>query len=464
MKKIICFICIAAAAVFPFAACAGGISDPLKLDIPVYAADGPRMDIAAYHAPSPSFSEQKDFDDIAALGLNIIVPEAHAYNFSENPAGKIVLLDRMQQAGLQVILQDKDLQHNLLPASPNTWNTKNLHHYITHPAVYGVDIRDEPHAAEIPGLRLLHEKWNAEVEAGNIPKDKVFFVNLALEMDIGKQDNLDKYMEEVRPPLLSYDFYAPHHAAVGDPQSDLVSKTGFFAFIDQAANTARRYSQEWGREVPLNVIMLGAGHRVGGHIRYKNIDQTDLRWQIGAAMSFGVKFISFYNYSHITDGVFEEMLQHVLNPSTGEKTELYYDMQAVLQELRKWDRVFMNFNRLDTAMVPGSHGMMNLMLSMTRNTIDPEELDGIKSIVSTQDAFVGAFEDADGRKGYMAYNASLPWDEKNATVTVTFDNKKYRAVQVYEKGEPVIKPVNKQTVALRLRPGESQFFIPLEKK
>ena len=433
-----------------------------RLDIPVYSKSE-RMTLGVYHAPSPFWKDtQQNFDDIAEMGLNLIIPEQGTMNFAVGPQGNVKYLDFTFEAGkkvpwgLKTMVCDRDLSNNLTPAAPFSFNTKNLKYYIKHPAVYGVEVRDEPAASEFDDIKLLQDKWNIEVEKGVIPADKLFYVNLWI------RDNmyLDEYMQTVKPPILSFDHY-PFLEDLFTGEYNI--KPYAFRFFDECAYAAKKYSAEWGREVPVHAIVLSAQHLVG-NVKYKEINPADLRWQVGAAMSFGIKLISFYNFSYINTRPDDFYYQQVIDPDTGEKTQLYYDMQEVLLELREWDYVYTKFDWLDTATIYGSREEWNLLLSYTDNAgnIEPQDLEGIKSVVSSEDGFISAYKDAKGRLGYFAYNAAAPWEEKTANTTIQFKDAKIKAVQVYERGVPVVKPLEKnQKITLSLGAGESKFIIPL---
>ena len=402
------------------------------------------MRIGIYHAPSPLFLRQEDFDLIAAMGVDLLIVEHFTANFDLDPASALQQLDRAHAAGLKMAVHDPSLQHNLQPAT-TAWNIQNVAQYIHHPAFYGVEVRDEPNANEYPNIKTLYDKWR-EV----FPADKWFYINLfpnyANEQQLGSPDYrqyVRSYMEVVGTEYLSYD----HYPLVEDGSV----RSNYFANLDVVGAAAKDYS------VPLHAIILTAGH-----LSYRDITLKDLRWQVACVMAFGARAISHYNYQHKEPGHEEEYAQACIFEDSGAPTPLYYAVQAVNREIKAWDRVYLRFQWEGVAPIRGSGGAANPMLAtIVDSRIDPEAVEGIKTILSDEDLLCGVFTDAKGNKGYMLVNASNPGSDTSASLTVEFDTK-YTGVMLYENGASkrvALDEAGKAT--LNLPSGEGKFLIPI---
>ena len=437
MKKT-CYVLFAVMlTVFTLTTCTGD-----ELRIPQY--DGNlRMRIGIYHAPAPNFLSQEDFNLIADMGIDLLIPEHSTTNFDLNSTSALMQLDHAQKAGLMITVHDPSLQHNLRRTTTD-WDTKNVPLYIDHPAFYGVEIKDEPNMDEYKNIKILYDKWKTV-----FPPDKWFYINLFPGIASHKQLGTDVYRQYVRDYMmtvgtdyLSYD----HYPLMGDG----TVRGEYFRDLDVLGSTARDYS------VPLHSIILTAGH-----LGYKAITEADIRWQVACVMTFGARAISLYNFHH-KEG---DNAEACINSDDGKPTPLYYYVRTVNREIKAWDNVYLCFKWEGVAPVAGSHGKPNAMLaSIVDSYIKPDGIEGLKSIVSDEDVLCGIFKDTEGGMGYMVTNATNPGEKIPASLTVAFE-KKYKGVMVYEKGKSRIITLDRYGKAkINLEPGEGKFLIPLKKK
>jgi len=455
-------------------------------DSAIYAGDK-RIEIGAYHAPT-IFASQADMDDIAAAGISLIITERDMGDFNryvsdtrypQTPQERIAILDRAHNAGIKMIMQDGALQGNLETAN-NSWDTKNVQYYKNHPALYGVDIRDEPAFSEFSTLAALKTNfYNA------FPSDKLFFVNLFPSFvspaltggSAGEwysessqrsrwRGYVDSHMSVVQPPLLAYD----HYALMAGPAGNSI-RSAFFHDLEYV----RRKASAAG--IPAMTAIQSAGENLGAISNYKWVTTEDLRWQMACAMAYGYEMITHYSYALRGADV-----QSAIDHDTGEKLDLYYYMQTANLEIRKWDGIYMNYGWRGTAALGGDNTRLfnptaNLGLSPTVVTGNPfnniasggnAAISGFGALTAAtlpnnnQAALIGHFEDDAGNKGYMLTNATRPNADTPVSVTCTFASA-YGAVLIYTKGIPTIVPLNgSNQIILTLEPGEGRFVVPLK--
>jgi uncharacterized repeat protein (TIGR02543 family) len=177
---------------------------------------------------------------------------------------------------------------------------------------------------------------------------------------------------------------------------------------------------------------------------------------MAAIMAFGYDSIAHYVYSP-TDTTHYGVVKE-----DGQKTEVYYAIQTANLEIRKWDHVYESFvnGYQGTAVVPGSHGISDIKLDFFQYGLLLDEIPEIKFAESSEYLLIGYFKDSNGNAGFMVTNASHPGENKNATVTMEFDEK-YAGLQVYDKGEMDIIRLEDNQITFEIESSCGVFIIPL---
>ena len=447
MKKLALFTVLLFAFCFPAAACknggGGGDGDEVEYIAREYGSAAKPLYIAAYDAPDSNYAAQEYFDDLADAGVNLLIPQPGSFG---NSASREILLDRAQAAGMKTMATDNGLSNE------GSWNTSQLEQYMSHPAFAGVHIKDEPGTGDFNVLAQKSALWKQfTVDNSGQMSDKLFYVNLFPGyVTPGYKQYVTDYVDMVKPQFISYDYYP---LLGGQPVAGAVKiRQSYFIELDMISHIAKQNG------IPVWSIILTAGHEAMGDV-YHTPDAMWLRWQMAVVMTYGVRSIAHYNYRPMG------ARHYAFIDFNGKRTAVFDAVKTANLEVRAWENVYMNFEWEGTAGIIGSHGRLNLMLYALEYSLFKDEIDGVNNIVSTDDILCGVFKDAEGRPGYMLTNATNPYEEKSAAVTVGFDEE-YKGVIVYEKGVPrdVIGLDKNNKVKVDLEPGEGKFLIPLMKK
>ena len=198
--------------------------------------------------------------------------------------------------------------------------------------------------------------------------------------------------------------------------------------------------------------------------------EDDMRYTSYVNLAYGVKGLAYFCYMSPGippyDGEFAEdewamvYYEDVDDWSTYYKTEIWYDVQTVNNELKGLDHVLLSFDWQGVMKSIGSEattsaGVNNFLTA--KNWL--RKHDGIKKFTSTEDAILGVFTDENGYDGFMLVNfADTYYDREN---TVTLELRGATRAMVYIAGQPQMVELENGTYTVTLAPGEGQFIIPL---
>lgn len=195
-------------------------------------------------------------------------------------------LDAVRAAGLKAFVIDRSIRadgKNLsLPPAEIETRVRTLTDKVgTHPAVYGYYLRDEPPSVDYPGLKL----WADAVRAADpdaVPYINLFpnYVPLAAIQSWGLKnydDYVERYIETVKPPFVSYDHYAL--------MDDGTLRGGYFQNLESVRAAALKHG------IPFWNIVLG-----NSHFHYAEPSPAGLRFQAYTTLAYGARGISYFTY------------------------------------------------------------------------------------------------------------------------------------------------------------------------
>lgn len=147
----------------------------------------------------------------------------------------------------------------------------------------------------------------------------------------------------------------------------------------------------------------------------------------------------------------------------GRKTDIYYKIKAVQEEVHAFEDVYFNFDWKSVMTVLGKENEVGYCEGFTYLdegfAIDTHER--IAEYSCQQDTLIGCFEDKEGYDGFMITNYANPADNKTDRVSLTFNDAK--AVAVYRLAEKRVLLLNEDgTFNITLQPGEGIFVVPLK--
>lgn len=472
MKKAFGRICVAAAALLMFSA--GSCAEPFQAnlkDVPSYP-EAEDFRFVAYMAPPPANSGAGEFADnpdymtienyrtMAECGFN------YTTGMYENTKELYLKgMDLAEQVGMKYYVRDYSFAEGCIEGIIAAANSREeaesmlkeqekfikarFEEYSRHEGFAGVLAVDEPSTVRYDAIAVMN-KWYVE----NFP-DSEFQVNLlptyaSQSQLFGSGSSEKKYAEDyvgyfneyVNPSVLSYDHYALSKTGTTNKMS-----ATYLQNLEVFATEAKRTDK------PFYVFL-----QTLGHWDYRTMEYyRDIAWQVYTAMAYGAAGAQTFTYwTNLSNGETEKITSALVDRE-GNKMPAWYAMQEVIEEVRSFENVYMNFEWQGVLPVVADKYAGN---SMTDFLMSPlKSHDRIVSVSATEDAIIGAFKDAEGRDGFMISNITDPADALASEVTVEF--KDADKVVVYKKGRTLIYPLKKGRTTFCLGSGEGWFVIPL---
>lgn len=234
--------------------------------------------IVAYPGPPLAEVNAARYREIAEAGIDVIVPGNGTFTAAQN----LRAMDLAQAAGLRVIPIDTRI-YPFHPAGVRSVDEPTLKAVVTdyrdHPAFAGYTIKDEPSADLFPALQRLRDRL-LEKDPDHEP-----FINLfpsyGSPAQLGIADfraYVRRYLETVKPRVLSYDFYPLRNEVTVD--------AGWFNDLTIVRDEARRAN------ISFWVFMQSEG--IKGYLRVPN--RAEVFWQASTALAYGARGICWFTY------------------------------------------------------------------------------------------------------------------------------------------------------------------------
>ena len=194
------------------------------------------------------------------------------------------------------------------------------------------------------------------------------------------------------------------------------------------------------------------------HYDYRKLNETDLRFMINVALTYGGRALQYFTcVNYEPGGTFEG--NGLLSGDGLTKYDEYYMAKTVNEENLKWDHIFMNFDWQETMLVKGYNNLFeNVNFTHCKN--DVSKLDGVKSLTSNEDLIVGRFDGQNNDTGYMITNFNDCVSNKNASITIEFENSSVDKAIVYHRGEQSLTSIEGAKLDLEITTGDAYFVIP----
>jgi len=191
--------------------------------------------------------------------------------------------------------------------------------------------------------------------------------------------------------------------------------------------------------------------------------KADIGFQMYSALAYGVKEFGYFTYwIHwgTTDPAAETFYDAMIMPpeksgGPGIKTECYYAVQAMNNELEKFDHVMLNYNWQGTMAVAPDGKTKSSVLSKVADYKNER----IKDVTVSEETIIGCLKDGNGYDGYMLVNATEPSENKTDEITISF----YKATKAiaYINGEEQTITLKDGSYTFKLGAGEGVFVIPI---
>lgn len=382
---------------------------------------------------APLMTTQEDanfrYAEIAEAGMKM------AYTLhDENKDADMLMraLDAAAANGIKIMVS--------LPAGNAKASISTVEKTKDHPAVIGYNMADEPGATAFNDLGKLRDRIKELVG-----EDKIVMCNMlpnyAPEWVYGDfkdvegtkyQVFLDKYMQIVKPDVLSFD----HYPFMRSKDTDRSRISLMLKNLSDIRNAGAKHNVDtWG--------FVQNSSWEGTRIP----DENELRFVCNIHLIFGLKSYSYFLYCQPSDqtgveGIFEGMLTY-----QGEKTDIYYRVQKQNQELNAMKGVFLNYDHKAFVV----HNLHEAHVKSIDSALLVETYNEFKAVKSDGQLLIGCF-DKDGKTGLYVMN----FDYTEGTKATLELNGKVDFKVWGAGGLEQMKKAGK--VSLELRPGEAKFI------
>lgn len=224
-------------------------------------------------------------------------------------------------------------------------------------------------------------------------------------------------------------------------------------------------AEEYG--INFDVLLQTWAWRNNASDKYRICQKDDLYWQMNQLMGFGVDTFIFYTYAaksapnYYNSGTYHPNNSTFINYE-GEKTDIYYNMQTIMSEMKKFEKVIRHFDY--TASATYKVLPLDALEGYTYETND--SLKKVTDVKLEQGDLALVNEMYDEEKGnymYLLQNIHDPSNGKSFDTTinaeVTFSDE-YNYVAVYFKGEVSYHKLVDHKYSTVLSAGYAEFLLP----
>jgi len=280
--------------------------------------------------PASFFSEER-IREVADCGINLVMG---AYGVEMNRQA----LEYCQKLGVRYMLYDARIGEAMRePERLEELIAAVCADYREYPALHSYHITDEPSADRFPLLARVVEAFR-RYDPGHIAYINLF-PNYANEQQLGTptyEEHLRRYMDTVKPELLSYDHYHlltpdrpaepvditdPREAGIYAAAQRRVDRAGFYDNLEDI----RRFGLEYG--VPYMLIILLTEH---GPYRY--LRREEISYEIWQTLAYGCSYLSYFTYWTPGDDPVWHFRNGIIS-ADGEKCQHYWDVQALNRQI-----------------------------------------------------------------------------------------------------------------------------------
>lgn len=446
-------------------------------EVPDYSDSTARMNMYAYISPTngyytnaagqqvftgdhrsiETYQEYKDcgFDTLMLLGNDAYWGE----DFETSQLKKN--MDMCQEVGLKCIvfdhrIHDYSATKDTLIGEGKQFATmedlvaeiaKCMEPYKEHPAFYGLSLFDEPKYNQL-------EAMGQTIRAIKTVKEDTFvhtvllplLNNMDMEYFTGEpfgtatfdsyKTYIDKYLKESGQNYFGYDDYPIREDGI---------LSSYFRCLQVAVSEAAKQNAD--------TFLTVQSNSQAGYLKLPN--ESELRFQTSAALSFGVKNLLYFTYWMFPNRSIESYTGAIMDDK-GEKM-IYDEVQRVNQDTQEMAKVLLHFDYEKAYFTFDKETSITAPLYF--GALESSELDNVEAVnVSQATIMTQLHDDEKDITGYMVMNASEPEDAVSDEVSVKFTD--YKFATVYRKGVPETVGLADGTVELTIDCGDCVFVIP----
>ena len=471
MKNIKCLICVllvACLSLGAFSSCGMGYASK----IPEYPEH--EFELSGFWAPyeisEASFKQYKEAGFTTMAFINHALPKTSENQFYLGSERTMKALELCKKVGLKVILNYNDWVATWASGDEDYNSATPFSKYDLYgeykDIITGVHICDEPYVKHIEqyGNKTLVEDFK------KVYPNAKFIVNL-IPITAYTSRGFDSYeemmeiyeetfMEPFENPFVSVDVYPFHQDNVNDDRTLALN-------YEYIANSAKKYGVK-----PGYILQSSVGGADEGKKEFEmELSESDLRWEINAALAFGSDSLQYYCYS-VPKGFDDEgneisnMYDYCILNRDNTPSPVYYSLQKLHKEIQSVADVLLSYDWDKSLGVNGSEDMLYRVdaLSYDEN-YDDEKFDNPKHYVeatATRDLLVSRFTSEKYGEAYMLTN----FTDRGFTNNIDLTLRDCKAVAIYGGAEwtdtpEIVKLGEDGKLPLKLAYGEAVFVLPL---
>ncbi len=456
--------------------------DDKQIELAAYA--GPRRagyrnynEVLGAHPDDPvegweGWITEEGFQDYVDCGFTYLLPEYDAFYDTGKPFLNSNLYEYMELAEKMNIPVVVSAEQLVLMTSSDDYRlnddmkamlTELVGTLSTYECFKGFSFRDEPDYSSAKTFGSVKDYLTS------MKSDLFFFTSL-----------LPIYADPVR---LTNNYTGNAQAAYEDYIDAFMDETGTFAYdhyplILEPISGETRVDSTWlqnlrmvaenakEKDCDAGITIQSCGFGEAGKEETKEHKRTpktkaDISYQVYSALAYGMKYITYFTYwEHWNAGDREDFYSAMVlypekNGQEPIKTETYYAVKEVNEEIKKFDHVFLDFDWQGTMAVTKEDAPKSPLLAEAGKYTSPR----IASATATEETIIGCMKDDEGYDGFMIVNMTDPAKNVSDSVTVTFE-KATKAI-VYVQGEAQTVELNDGSYTFDLTAGEGIFVIPI---
>ena len=419
---------------------------------------------APYEITEESFQQYKDVGFTTLAMINHSLKNNSRDQFYLGSQRTMKALEICKKVGLNAILNYNDWKAEQCEGSNYNGDTPFSKYdlYTEYKDIItGIHICDEPYISHIAeyGNKTLVDDFksvypNTKYIVNLIPITSVSsrgFSSYEQMMEIYEKNFMEPFGDNA---FVSVDVY-PFHIGMVDDDRLLAYNYKYIA------ESAKKFGVK-----PGYILQSSIG---GGEFEME-LSESDLRWEIYSALSFGADTLQYYCYSvpQSTDsnGKTTYMYDNCILNQDNTPSHVYYSLQKLHKEIQSFSDVILSYDWDKSIGVSGyeecAYRVSNMELDLNTGRIKFEDPKHYVASKSTHDLLISRFTNQQYGEAYMFTNFADRGG--NSKVDITFRN--CRSVAIYGgagfNGTPKIAHLDSNgNLTLDLDYGEGVFVIPL---
>ena len=423
---------------------------------------------------SEYYLTEQDFQDYKDAGFTYLLSESSVsytsmYGFEGSPMQTYMELAekvRIPVVAYPVELAQKSVSGiTQLEESDKQYIDQMLSDLSQYKMFKGIMLRDEPSYYAADGFKAIldyvREKSPNLYNFNNMLPIHAGQTAFSADQTLSKEEAYKQYIRAIADATgtFAYDYYPLRSQVIGGATVTSVRDT-YYQNYELVAQDAKEHDYDMGMVVQSS--SWGVYEKENSlHCRKTNT-KADIGFQVYSALAYGAKYIGYYTYwehkgqSSTGHYVFDAMVMYPDNPGEAPlKTDTYYAVQAINQELKKFDQVFLQYDWEGCMAVTAPNKEKSTLLSYV-GECDSSRINGV---TATDETLIGCMKNEDGNDGFFIVNATDPGKNLSNDVTVTFNDA--TSAVCYIKGEETVVELTNGSYTFELEAGEGVFVIPV---